>query len=137
MSCICNRYSHRKEVFIMHNKFLRALLVFMLSLFLFACSGANPLDVPDRKTTAENLLSASRYAEKTLKLGEPPYRGYFYEACMKGKKKGRNCRKVYRVMLSKLRAQHIYRRLSLLQLTDKKMWLHIRDAYFNERFNQA
>ncbi len=111
-------------------------VVFIFSLGLLACSGSNPLDDPDHKTTARHLLSASQYAEKTLKLGQPPYRGYFYEACMKGKEKSKTCKSLYFVMFKKLRHQKAYRHLSLSDLTDKPMWLHIRDDYFRDRFNQ-
>ncbi len=118
------------------HQYSRVVPVFILSLFLLGCSGSNPLDGPDHETRVKDLLAASQYAEQTLKLGDPPYRGYFYELCMKNKKKGKVCQDLYSVMLKKLRRQKVYQNVTLSNLTDKRMWLHIRDDYFNDRFDQ-
>jgi len=114
----------------------RKISILLLSIFLVGCSPSNPLNGPDHEKTAKELLAVSEYAESALKLGDPPYHGYFYEACMKGTKKGKDCEDLYLVMLTKLRQQKPYAHLTMANLRDQAMWRRVRDDYFNDRFNQ-
>jgi len=110
-----------------------ALLVVFLGL-VGCAKHTNPLMKVTHKKAALFLVHASQYAEKQLKIYQPPG-GTIYGQCMEGSAENVNCERLYRSMLQYGKLKPEFKALTLLDLKNTTMWDAVKDSYNRESFD--
>jgi len=106
----------------------------ILAASVAACSHQNPLTNPDKHKVGTFLVSASRYSEQQMRLGnELP--GTVYADCMAGNAQT-DCSVLYDNMVAYAKHQPDFQDLTVKDLTDFALWHTNEDAYVKAAFNQ-
>ena len=103
------------------------------SLMMTACH-QNPLKSHSERENVATLQEAARVAEKESNLPSLN-RGRTYFNCMKGKPVDIGCKRFFEQMLAALKKKQGYEDMSLTDLTDKKSFASLADAYEDKLFN--
>jgi hypothetical protein len=103
-------------------------------LFAACSSHNNPLKKAKPDAAAKFLVRASQAAEKQLHVFNSPG-GYYYGECMSAKAKKTLCTKLYKAMVSYAGSTVSFKRVTIGDLTDTRVFKTLKDDYQREQFN--